>query len=55
MDGHTNVMISEFRLRGGPNVAAGRIEVRFNNAWGTVCDDNFNQYAGNMICKELGY
>ena len=48
-------MIAEFRLLGGPNDASGRIEVRFNNAWGTVCDDSFNQNAGNMICKELGY
>ena len=45
--------ISEFRLVNGPS--AGRLEVRYNNVWGTVCDDSFNKYAADMICKQLGY
>ena len=46
---------TEFRLVNGPNPSSGRIEVRYNGTWGTVCDDIFNQGAGDAICKHLGF
>ena len=49
------MLFLEFRLVNGPNSASGRIEVSHGGAWGTVCDDGFQQYAGDMICKELGF
>ena len=33
----------------------GRVEVFHNGAWGTVCDDGFNDLAANIFCKSIGY
>ena len=52
---HMVMLFLEFRLVNGPSSASGRIEVYYRGVWGTVCDDGFQQYAGDMICKELGY
>ncbi len=33
----------------------GRIEIRKNNGWQSVCEDTFDQKAAHAICKILGY
>lgn len=33
----------------------GRVEVRKNGEWGTICDTGFDKKAGNIVCKRLGY
>ena len=48
-------MFSEFRLVGGDSENSGRVEVAFGGVWGTVCDDNFNQMAADMVCRSMGY
>lgn len=43
----------DVRLVPGSN--RGRVEVRHQGVWGTVCDDNFNNVDGKVICRMLGF
>ncbi|XP_059880240.1 scavenger receptor cysteine-rich type 1 protein M130 isoform X1 [Delphinus delphis] len=43
----------EMRLMNGGNRCSGRIEVKFQGQWGTVCDDNFNINHASVVCKQL--
>ena len=43
------------RLVGGRGSYEGRVEVFWNERWGTVCDDYFGTNDGRVICKYMGF
>ena len=46
---------SEVRLVNGNNDLEGRVEICMDNAWGTVCDDNWSSEDSSVVCRQLGF
>lgn len=42
------------RLIGGTTPYEGRVEVCFNNTWGTICDDGWSTAEAVVVCRQLG-
>ena len=43
------------RLTGSNVSSEGRVEICFNNQWGTVCDDDWDTMDATVVCKQLNY
>ncbi|XP_041467340.1 deleted in malignant brain tumors 1 protein-like [Lytechinus variegatus] len=44
----------DIRLVGGANAFEGRVEIKHNGVWGTVCDDSFYNSDAEVVCRSLG-
>lgn len=46
---------TQIRLLDGSNPSEGRLEVKHDNEWGTVCGTNFDASDGRVVCRMFGY
>ena len=45
----------QLRLSGGSNDLEGRLELCWNETWGTICDGFWTAFESNVACRQLGY
>ncbi|XP_050394148.2 uncharacterized protein LOC126812030 isoform X2 [Patella vulgata] len=45
----------EIRLVGGSEEHSGRLEIKYMDEWGTICDDQWDIKDSNVACRMLGY
>ncbi|XP_073672087.1 scavenger receptor cysteine-rich type 1 protein M130-like [Paramisgurnus dabryanus] len=51
---YAGVLCNNIRLVDGANVCSGRVEVLYNNQWGTVCDAGWDITDAAVVCSSIG-
>ena len=45
----------DVRLVGGLYAYEGRVEIFYNNTWGSICDEGWTRADASVVCQQLGY
>ena len=43
------------RLVGGPSEREGRVEICYQNQWGSICDNGWGASDSQVVCRQLGF
>ena len=49
---HADLLV---RLADGPDAMTGRVEIRYSDIWGSICDDDFGDDDAAVLCRMLDY
>ena len=50
-----NCTTGALHLAAGTAANEGRVEICYDNQWGTVCDDSWSNIDARVVCRQLGY
>ena len=54
-DPNATCTTGDVRLRGGARDNEGRVEICYDNHWGALCDNSWDNNDAAVVCRQLGY